>query len=211
MRHRRTLDVPSRTARQLMSVDCEVPRRLAFLTPLPEHEVAHRFTIVFISIDANTLTEVLRIDCEEPTVCMLGRVCCNVEVHRAITDVAVARNKNVANQILHLRDVVGCEWICNALNINTEGAKVREKLSCEERCKASQILERICGLFAHFRAPSWRSNGTIADRLIIDVCDIHHPAHRIAPYHAECSLQDIGEEECTHVPDMRHIIHGGSA
>ena len=98
--------------------------------------------------------------------------------------------------------------MCKVPHLNSQRDKVCSKLSVKEIGIRTQIPAHVIRLLSHLTAPSARAHGTVANGLIINIRDVHHPADRVAPYLAHHTLQQIRKHKGTHVPKMGHIVHG---
>ena len=99
-RHRRTLDVPAGTAG---AGAVALPRRLAGLRRLPQHEVAGIVFGVLVDVDARAGMEAVVVEPRQPPV---GRQRGDLEVDRPVAPVGVAVALEREDHLAHGVDVV---------------------------------------------------------------------------------------------------------
>ena len=96
-------------------------------------------------------------------------------------------------------------------HLNSQRDKVCSKLSVKEFGIRAKIRAHVIRLLSHRTAPSGRAHSTVANGLVINIGNVHHPADRVAPYLSHHTLQQIRKHKGTHVPKMGHIVHGRTA
>ena len=157
-RHRRALEVPARTARRID----DVPRRLARLGRLPQHEVARVFLGVVVGVDARARLHAVVIEARQLAVVGQRR---DLEVDRSVAAVGVA----VAARARAIRSRHRAAGSASSV---ARGVLL-DLLEAERPRVLAKRRDVLVGVGAQVHAGLLRAG----DRAVVDVGEVHHLPH----------------------------------
>ena len=180
-RHRRALDVPTRTP----GSDPRIPRGFTSLGGFPDHEVPCVVLLVLVAVDAGAVFDARVIEpCE---LAVLGE-CRDLEIDRPIAPVGVAALFERANRLPHRLDVLGIG----------RARILLDDLQSQHRRIPEVGLDELIGVLAQRQPGLLR----FEDRAIVDIGEVHHVTNREAGVILQRSPQDIDCHEGAKVADV---------
>ena len=180
-RHRRALDVPAGTA----GAAADVPRRLARLGRLPQHEVARALLVVLVGIDARAGLDAFVI---EPRQLAVRRQRRDLEVDRSVARVGMAALAERVDHVGHRLQV----------RIVGRARRVFDRLDAERGGVLAKRLDVLIGVFAQRQARLRRAD----DGLVVHVGEVHDVVHLVAADVLQRAPQHVHADERAEVADV---------